>query len=250
MFNNPDWSSKNIVTNYNDLAQRSFLKSYYWHSLISLIRSNTFNNPESNILEIGCGPGWISIISKFLSPNCNYYSIDLSSEMINTDKSNATEHGINDIYFSVVNAESLPYSDNSFDLVTSYGVLRLLNNPSKVLKESYRVLKPGGYLYFSDVGNVSSSYQMELMNQIEDSRDKEIMRAAMASALSKDQIYNILKETTIDGWKFYIGNSTDSSEVLKWIRYGYPINKLNSIPSPPQWSVDLSKKWNYITIFK
>ena len=89
MFNNPDWSSKNIVTNYNDLAQRSFLKSYYWHSLISLIRSNTFNNPESNILEIGCGPGWISIISKFLSPNCNYYSIDLSSEMINTAKSNA-----------------------------------------------------------------------------------------------------------------------------------------------------------------
>ena len=243
MSSNPDWSSKKTVMNYNELAQKSFLKSYYWHSLISLIRSNIFNDPKSNILEIGCGPGWISIISKHLSPNCNYYSIDLSSEMISIAKSNAAKHEIHDIDFSVVNAEYLPYRDDTFDLVTSYGVLRLLNNPSKVLCEAYRVLKPGGYLYFSDVGNVDSNYQIELLNQIEDPQ-------AMASALSKDQICSILKKTTINGWNFYIGNSTDTNEVLNWIRSGYPINNLNSIPSPPQWSVDLSKKWNYITIFK
>ncbi|MBM0848304.1 hypothetical protein D0396_11160, partial [Staphylococcus epidermidis] len=95
-----------------------------------------------------------------------------------------------------------------------------------------------------------NNYQIELLSQIENSKDKDIMRAAMSSALSKEQIYNILENTEINGWNFYIGNSTNNKEVLEWIKSGYPLNKLNSISTPPQWSIDLSKKWNYITIFK
>lgn len=97
------------------------------------------------VLEFGCGLGNLSFQLSEFAENVN--SIDISDVAIEKAAKIAAEKGINNISFSVMNAESLKFPDNCFDIVCGKSILHHLD-----LKLSYseiaRVLKPDGKAYF------------------------------------------------------------------------------------------------------
>lgn len=95
-----------------------------------------------NILDIACGTGiFLKKISK-KNNSTKLFGIDNSKKMIsvaNKIPSNIT--------FKVADAESLPFDDNSFDLITVIDAFYYFQNKEKVLKECFRILKPNCQLF-------------------------------------------------------------------------------------------------------
>jgi len=108
-------------------------------------------HPGEAILDIGCGAGVDSIIAaKLAGPSGAVTGIDLVPEMLSRARENARLAGVDDVTFQESSAEQLPFPDNSFDAVISNGVLNLVVDKGKALREIYRVLKPDGRFMLAD----------------------------------------------------------------------------------------------------
>jgi arsenite methyltransferase len=108
-------------------------------------------HPGNTVLDIGCGAGVDTIIAALMvGSSGSVTGIDLVPEMLERAKDNARLVGTLNVEFMEGSAEELPFSDNTFDVVTSNGVFNLVVDKVKALDEVYRVLKPGGRFMFAD----------------------------------------------------------------------------------------------------
>jgi tocopherol O-methyltransferase len=106
------------------------------------------NNQPQNILDVGCGIGGSSLYlaEKF---GATVTGITLSPVQANRAKERARATGLQDkTDFQVANAQSMPFADNSFDLLWSLESGEHMPDKQQFLQECYRVLKPGGKLIF------------------------------------------------------------------------------------------------------
>ena len=95
--------------------------------------------PEMNVLELACGSGQLSFrLSRLVR---DWEATDFSPKMIAQAKLKPRGAGL---HFSVQDATSLPYADETFDAVLIANALHIMPRPEKALAEIYRVLKPGG----------------------------------------------------------------------------------------------------------
>ncbi|MDD4849959.1 MAG: class I SAM-dependent methyltransferase [Gemmiger sp.] len=99
-------------------------------------------NRNMNVLELACGSGQLSF--RLAGWVRLWEATDFSPTMIAEAKKQKDSARL---YFSVQDATSLPYADNSFDAVLVANALHVMPHPEKALAESRRVLKPGGVLY-------------------------------------------------------------------------------------------------------
>lgn len=98
--------------------------------------------PEMNVLELACGSGQLSFrLSRLVR---DWEATDFSPKMIAQAKLKPRGAGL---HFSVQDATSLPYADETFDAVLIANALHIMPRPEKALAEIYRVLKPGGQLF-------------------------------------------------------------------------------------------------------
>ena len=98
--------------------------------------------PEMNVLELACGSGQLSFrLSRLVR---DWEATDFSPKMIAQAKLKPRGTGL---HFSVQDATSLPYADETFDAVLIANALHIMPRPEKALAEIYRVLKPGGQLF-------------------------------------------------------------------------------------------------------
>lgn len=100
--------------------------------------------PGMRVLEIGCGVGYLTKV--IADKGARITSIDVSFDLIRAAKSKVTS---SKIIFLLQDACNLGLADNSFDAVIGSSVLHHLE-VEKALKEFYRVLKPGGCMYFTE----------------------------------------------------------------------------------------------------
>ena len=103
---------------------------------------------KQDFLEVGCGSG---AVSKYIAQNhgSNVTGVDLDPELIELAKK-----GIGDIpnaHFFVADVTHLPFGDNEFDVVLSFGVMHHIPNWLDALEEIARVLKPKGYFVYWDL---------------------------------------------------------------------------------------------------
>lgn len=100
--------------------------------------------PGMRLLDLGCGPGQISMaLARALAPG-ELYGIDMEPSQVELARQLASDLNCSNTVFEVADAASLPFNDNFFDAVAAYDVLAYIPDTSAVLSEARRVLKPGG----------------------------------------------------------------------------------------------------------
>jgi ubiquinone/menaquinone biosynthesis C-methylase UbiE len=135
------------VSEYETKHYGAKVRSLMTERLISVLETvdNLLLPRGSKILDAGCGPGFL--LEAFAKSGFQVSGIDMSDKMLRRSaerlKIICPEFPVN---LDIGNVEELPYEDNYFDLVCSTGVIEYLAHDHVVLKEIFRVLRPGGYL--------------------------------------------------------------------------------------------------------
>lgn len=156
-----DAENLHISAGYDDLNYAE------WKSLTRYFIDKIKIKPNDDVLEVGCGSG------AFLNeiPEAKSLSgIDYAEDAINKIKS--TIEG----KFYVSEATKLPFADNSFDVVISFGVFFYFNDleyAQLAIDEMQRVLKPGGKIFIGEVNNLEKKELAEkLRAESEEKRDQ------------------------------------------------------------------------------
>ena len=118
----------------------AFIRKNYQHRY-RLISREAAKYPGGRMLEIGCGAGWESVA--WAQAGMQVSAIDLSEAALALAKGNIAHHRLSaDLKWG--NAEELPFADNTFDIVASFGVLHQTQSTERAVAEVKRVLKSGG----------------------------------------------------------------------------------------------------------
>jgi SAM-dependent methyltransferase len=142
--------------------------------------------PGEKVLDLGSGGGIDVLLSaKRVGPTGFAYGLDMTDQMLELAERNRQEAGIENVEFLKGIIEAIPLPDNSVNVIISNCVINLSADKGQVLREAYRVLKPGGRFAVSDIvclGQIPSALRADL----------ESWAGCMAGALEEEAYRQLL----------------------------------------------------------
>jgi arsenite methyltransferase len=145
------------------------------------------------VLDLGSGGGIDVLLSaRRVGPAGKAYGLDMTDEMLALARSNAAKAGARNVEFLKGEIEAIPLPDASVDVIISNCVINLSGDKPTVLREAYRVLKPGGRFAVSDVvvrGPVPAVVR----------RSMELWVGCVAGALEESEFRSLLEEVGFEG---------------------------------------------------
>jgi SAM-dependent methyltransferase len=158
--------------------------------------------PGQTVLDLGSGGGIDVLLSaKRVGPTGKAYGLDMTDEMLELARENQRKAGATNVEFLKGTIESIPLPDNSVDVIISNCVINLSSNKEAVLREAFRVLKPGGRFAVSDVvvrGDVPTDIR----------RSMELWVGCIAGALEEKEYAAKLRaagfaDVEVEPWRIY-----------------------------------------------
>jgi SAM-dependent methyltransferase len=158
--------------------------------------------PGQTVLDLGSGGGIDVLLSaKRVGPTGKVYGLDMTDEMLALARENQRTAGATNVEFLKGTIENIPLPDNSVDVIISNCVINLSSDKDAVLREAFRVLKPGGRFAVSDVivrGNVPADIR----------RSMELWVGCIAGALEETEYAAKLRaagfgEVEVEPWRIY-----------------------------------------------
>ncbi|MGB7844588.1 MAG: arsenite methyltransferase [Candidatus Acidiferrum sp.] len=133
------------------------------------------------VLDLGSGGGIDVLLSaRRVGPTGKAYGLDMTDDMLSLARENQKKAGVENVEFLKGTIEEIPLPDNSVDVIISNCVINLSGDKDRVMREAFRVLKPGGRLAVSDVvirGEVPAEVR----------RSMELWVGCMAGALQESE---------------------------------------------------------------
>ena len=171
--------------------------------------------PGDIVLDLGSGAGFDSFLAaQKVGDSGKVIGIDMTQEMIEKAQDNALKYGYSNVEFRLGDIEALPVENKSVNLIISNCVINLAPDKEKVFREAFRVLKPGGRMYISDM--------VLLADLPEDLRnDKDLLAGCVAGAILKEEYLELLEKV---GFSVEILN--EDASISKRQYKGLPVESL------------------------
>jgi arsenite methyltransferase len=145
------------------------------------------------VLDLGSGGGIDVLLSaRHVGPTGKAYGLDMTDEMLALARDNQRKAGADNVEFLKGEIEAIPLPDNSVDVIISNCVINLSGDKDRVLREAFRVLKPGGRFAVSDV--VTRGAVPEQLR-----RDVLLWVGCIAGALEENEYRAKLKAAGFEG---------------------------------------------------
>lgn len=159
--------------------------------------------PGEVVLDLGSGAGLDVLLSaRRVSPGGHAYGVDMTDEMLALANSHKEKAGVTNATFLKGTIENVPLPDNSVDVVISNCVINLAEDKAAVIKEAFRVLKPGGRFAVADM------VELEPLNP-EIKKSLDAWAGCLSGTIPVDQYRSALVDAGFEGADFEI-HATES----------------------------------------
>jgi ubiquinone/menaquinone biosynthesis C-methylase UbiE len=178
--------------------------------------------PGMRVLDVATGPGYVA--AAFAQAGCEVTGIDLTTAPLSFAEQMRASRGLSTLHFQQGDAQKLPYSDGSFDIVVSRYALHHVEDPHQMLSEMARVCRSQGKVAIQDLAASEFPARATYQNNIELLRDPSHTRALPISELLSLftscglETEQVITDTLVQNLETWLANAHTTPERATQVR--------------------------------